>query len=107
MVLHVVIALAAGYAVGSEFHRRSMRAWPACAGVNPVVALAGKLAPLFAIFFGFMLLMLLILEGLLGISFRGNVPMMVVAATLLIVGYLALGALMHLLVRDLATGPGL
>jgi ABC-2 type transport system permease protein len=107
MVLHVVIALAAGYAVGSEFHRRSMRAWLACAGGNPVVALAGKLAPLFAIFFVFMLLMPLILEGLLGISFRGNVPMMVVAATLLIAGYLALGALMQLLVRDLATGLGL
>src|SRR5499427_5180873 len=50
MVIHVVIALAAGYAVGSEFHRRSMRTWLACAGGNPVVALAGKLAPLFAIF---------------------------------------------------------
>src|SRR4029450_6392414 len=107
MVLHVVIALAAGYAVGSEFHRRSMRAWLACAGGNPVVALAGKLAPLFAIFFVFMLLMPLILEGLLGISFRGSVQMMVVAATLLRIRYLALGALMQLLVRDLATGLGL
>src|SRR5262249_4222286 len=107
MVLHVVIALAAGYAVGSEFRQRSMRAWLACAGGNPIVALAGKLAPLFAIFFVFMLLMPLILEGLLGISFRGYVPIMVVAATLLIAGYLALGALMQLLVRDLATGLGL
>jgi len=107
MVLHVVIALAAGYAVGSEFRQRSMRAWLACAGDNPIVALAGKLAPLFAIFFVFMLLMPLILEGLLGISFRGYVPIMVVAATLLIAGYLALGALMQLLVRDLATGLGL
>jgi ABC-2 type transport system permease protein len=107
MVLHVVIALAAGYAVGSEFHRRSMRTWLACAGGNPIVALAGKLAPLFAIFFVIMLLEPLILEGLLGISFKGNTPMMVVAAMLLIVGYLALGALMQLLVRDLATGLGL
>jgi ABC-2 type transport system permease protein len=32
MIIHVVIALAAGYAVGSEFRRRSMRAWLACAG---------------------------------------------------------------------------
>src|SRR5262249_6087936 len=64
MVLHVVIALAAGYSVGSEFHRRSMRTWLACAGGNPVVALAGKLAPLFAIFFIIMLSMPLILEGL-------------------------------------------
>src|SRR5215813_5571425 len=107
MVLHVVIALAAGYSVGSEFHRRSMRAWLACAGGNPIVALAGKLAPLFAIFFIIMLSMPLILEGLLGISFKGNTPMMVIAAMLLIVGYLALGALMQLLVRDLATGLGL
>jgi ABC-2 type transport system permease protein len=107
MVLHVVIALAAGYAVGSEFSQRSMRTWLACAGGNPIVALAGKLAPLFAIFFIIMLSMPLILEGLLGISFKGNTPMMVIAAMLLIVGYLALGALMQLLVRDLATGLGL
>src|SRR5262249_46826319 len=107
MVLHVVIALAAGYSVGSEFHRRSMRTWLACAGGNPVVALAGKLAPLVAIFFVIMLLVPLILEGLLGISFKGNAAMMVIAAMLLIVSYLALGALMQLLVRDLATGLGL
>ncbi len=107
MVLHVVIALAAGYAVGSEFSQRSMRAWLACAGGNPIVALAGKLAPLFAIFFVIMLSTPLILEGLLGISFKGNTPMMAIAAMLLIVGYLALGALMQLLVRDLATGLGL
>jgi ABC-2 type transport system permease protein len=107
MVLHVVIALAAGYAVGSEFSQRSMRTWLACAGGNPIVALAGKLAPLFLIFFIIMLSTPLILEGLLGISFKGNTPMMAIAAMLLIVGYLALGALMQLLVRDLATGLGL
>src|SRR5215831_3662226 len=107
MVIHVVIAIAAGYAVGSEFRRRSMRTWLACAGGNPIVALAGKLAPLFAIFFVIMLSTPLILEGLLGISFKGDTPMMVVAAILLIVGYLALGALMQLVVRDLATGLGL
>jgi ABC-2 type transport system permease protein len=44
---------------------------------------------------------------MLGISFKGDVPMMIVAASLLIVGYLALGALLQLLVRDLATGLGL
>jgi len=107
MVIHVVIALAAGYAVGSEFRRRSMRTWLACAGGNPIVALAGKLAPLFGIFFVIMLSVALILEGMLGISFKGDVPMMVVAGSLLIVGYLALGALLQLLVRDLATGLGL
>ncbi|HEV2624245.1 MAG TPA: ABC transporter permease [Xanthobacteraceae bacterium] len=107
MVIHVVIALAAGYAVGSEFRRRSMRTWLACAGGNPIVALAGKLAPLFAIFFVIMLSVALILEGMLGISFKGDVPMMVVAGSLVIIGYLALGALLQLLVRDLATGLGL
>jgi ABC-2 type transport system permease protein len=107
MVVHVVIALAAGYAVGSEFRRRSMRSWLACAGGNPIVALAGKLTPLFAIFFLIMLTHPLSLEGLLGIRFKGDLPMMVAAASLLIIGYLALGALMQLLVRDLATGLGL
>src|SRR5262249_39754202 len=104
LVLHVVIALAAGYAVGSEFSQGSLRTWLAGAGGNQIVGLAAKLAPLFAIFFGIMLLLPLILEGMLGISFKGNTPMMVVAAMLLIVGFLALGALMQLLVRDLATG---
>jgi ABC-2 type transport system permease protein len=103
----VVIAIAAGYAVGSEFHRRSMRTWLACAGGNPIVALAGKLAPLFGIFLVIMLSVALILEGLLGISFKGDVPMVLAAGSLLIVGYLALGALMQLLVRDLVTGLGL
>ena len=107
MVLHVVIAIAAGYAVGSEFRRRSMRSWLACAGGNPIVALAGKLAPLFGIFFLMMLSMPLILEGWLGVPFKGDLLMMAVAASLLIIGYLAVGALLQLLVRDLATGLGL
>ena len=107
MVLHVVIAISAGYAVGSEFRRRSIRAWLACAGGNPIVALAGKLAPLFGIFFIFMLSFPLLLEGLLGISFRGDVLMMMIAASLLIIGYLGLGALLQLLVCDLAIGLGL
>jgi ABC-2 type transport system permease protein len=107
VVIHVIIAISAGYAVGSEFRRRSMREWLACAGGNPVVALTGKLAPLFAIFVVMMLSVVLILEGLLGISFRGDAPMMVAAGSLLIIGYLALGALLQLLVRDLATGLGL
>jgi ABC-2 type transport system permease protein len=107
MVVHVIVAIAAGYAVGSEFRRRSMRTWLACAGGNPIVALAGKLAPLFGIFLVMMLTLPLILEGLLGVSFKGDVPMIVAAGSLLIIGYLGLGALMQLLVRDLATGLGL
>ena len=107
VVVHVVVALSAGYAVGSEFRRRSMRSWLACADGNPIVALAGKLAPLFAIFFVIMLTVPLILEGLLGIEFKGNVPMIIVAGSLFLISYLALGALLQLLVRDLATGLGL
>jgi ABC-2 type transport system permease protein len=107
MVIHVVIALTAGYAVGSEFRRRSVRAWLACAGGNPVVALTGKLAPLFVIFFVIMLAVPLFLEGLLGVVFKGSVPMIIVAGSLLIVAYLALGSLIQLVVGDLATGLGL
>jgi ABC-2 type transport system permease protein len=107
MVIHVVIALTAGYAVGSEFRRRSLRTWLACAGGNPVVALTGKLAPLFAIFLFIMLVVPLFLEGMLGVAFKGDVSMMIAAGSLLIVGYLALGALFQLLVGDLSVGLGL
>ena len=107
VVLHIIIVLAAGYSVGSEFRRRSMRAWLECAGGNPIVALAGKLAPLFAIFFLIMLFVPVILEGLFEIPFKGSVPMVIAAASLMIIGYLTLGALLQLLVRDLPTGLGL
>jgi ABC-2 type transport system permease protein len=72
-----------------------------------VVALVGKLAPLFGIFFVIMLVLPLVLEGWAGISFKGNVPMIIAAASLLIIAYLSLGALLQLLVRDLPTGLGL
>ena len=107
MVLHVVIAIAAGYSVGTEFRRRSVRAWLACAGGDPIVALAGKLAPLFAIFFVITLVQPLIMEGLFGISFKGNVPMTIAAGCLLIVGYMGLAALLQLVTRDLVGGLGL
>jgi len=103
----VVVAVAAGSGVGCGFRRRSVRTWLACAGGNPIVALAGKLAPLFAIFFVIMLAVPLILEGLFELSFKGDLPMMVAAGSLLIIGYLALGALLQLVARDLATGLSL
>jgi ABC-2 type transport system permease protein len=106
MVIHVIVALTAGYAVGSEFRRRSLRAWLACAGGNPVIALAGKLAPLFVIFFLIMLAVPLFLEGMLGVAFKGDLGMMIVAGSLLVVGYLGLGALIQLLVGNLATALG-
>src|SRR5262249_20113216 len=64
-------------------------------------------SPRCSIFFVIMLTVPLILEGLLGVAFKGNVPMIVVAASLFLISYLALGALLQLLVRDLATGLGL
>jgi ABC-2 type transport system permease protein len=107
VVIHIIVTIAAGYAVGSEFRRRSMRTWLACAGGNPVVALAGKLAPLFAIFFVIMLTVPLMLEGLLGIAFKGDVAMVIIDASLFLISCLGMGALLQLLVRDLALGLGL
>ena len=106
-IIHVVITLAAGYSVGSEFRRRDARAWLDSAGGDPLVALAGKLAPLFGIFFLIMLVEPLFLEGVLQIPFRGDLPLMVAAGSLLIIAYLSLGALLQLLTGDLATGLGL
>src|SRR5882724_10071608 len=106
-IIHVVITLAAGYSVGSEFRRRDARAWLESAGGDPTVALVGKLAPLFGIFFLIMLAEPLFLEGVLQIPFKGDLPLMVAAASLLIIAYLSVGALLQLLVRDLPTGLGL
>jgi ABC-2 type transport system permease protein len=107
MIIHVVITLAAGYSVGSEFRRRDARAWLESAGGNPIVALAGKLAPLFCIFILLMLAEPLFLEGVLEIPFKGDLPLLVVSASLLIIAHLSLGALLQLLTGDLATGLGL
>jgi ABC-2 type transport system permease protein len=106
-IIHVVITLAAGYSVGSEFRRRNARAWLESAGGDPVVALLGKLTPMFAIFVVMMLAEALFLEGVLQIPFRGNVPLLLAAGSLLIIAHLSLGALLQLLVCDLATGLGL
>jgi ABC-2 type transport system permease protein len=107
MIIHVVITLTAGYSVGSEFRRRNAREWLESAGGDPLVALAGKLAPLFCIFFVIMLAQTLFLEGVLRISFKGDLALIAAAASLLIVAHLSLGALLQLLARDLATGLGL
>jgi ABC-2 type transport system permease protein len=100
--LHVVIAIAAAYAVGTEFSRRCRRAWLRCAGGSPLLALTGKLLPLFALFFGLLAIEALILHAGFELPYRGNVPMMVVAAVLFIAAYQSLAALLALLVRNLA-----
>ncbi|MGA8772681.1 MAG: ABC transporter permease, partial [Rhodomicrobium sp.] len=107
MVLHVVIAVAAGYAVGTEFTRRSVRAWLRMAGGSPVAAVVGKLAPLFAIFVLMMAVEAGIIHGLFGVPFRGSAILTGAAACLLIIAYLSVGAMFQLLVRNLAFGLSL
>jgi ABC-2 type transport system permease protein len=107
MVLHVVIAIAAGYSVGSEFSRRSLGAWLRCSGGRPLVALLGKMAPLTGIFLLLMVVVLIILDGFYQLPFKGDAVMMGVAAFLLIVAYQGLGMLLQLMVRKLALGLSL
>ncbi|SED79409.1 ABC-2 type transport system permease protein [Rhizobiales bacterium GAS191] len=106
-VLHVVVAIAAGYAVGSEFSRRSRRAWLKAAGGSPLAALLGKLAPLFAIFMLMMVLDAGIIHGIFEVPFRGDSVLMGAAACLLIIAYMSLGALLQLLLGNLAVGMSL
>src|SRR5262249_36464353 len=106
-VLHVVVAIATGYAIGTEFSRRSRRAWLRCAGGSRLVALAGKLLPLFAVFFTLIAINALILHAGFELSFRGDVLMIVLAAALFIAAYQSLAAVLQLLVRDLSLGLSL
>jgi ABC-2 type transport system permease protein len=103
-VLHVVVAVSAGYAVGSEFSRRSRRAWLRAAGGSPLAALFGKLAPLFGVFMLMAAVGSGIVHGLFAVPFRGDVVLMGAAACLLVLAYLAVGALFQLLVLNLPLG---
>jgi ABC-2 type transport system permease protein len=107
MVLHVVIAIAGGYAAGSEFGRRDLRDWLATANGDPLTALVGKLAPYLGIFLMLMVVIAVVLHGAFEVSFRGDSVVLGVAATLLIWAYLCVGALFQLLVRNLAFGLSL
>jgi len=106
-VLHVVIAISAAYAVGSEFRRRSIRAWWALSGRSIGTALVGKLLPYYVVLMAMFVLMVGILDVLFGVSFRGSALLMAVSATLLIVAYQMVGCLMQLLTRNLALGLSL
>ncbi|MGX5803431.1 ABC transporter permease [Bradyrhizobium sp. Arg314] len=106
-VLHVIIAIAGGYAVGSEFGARSVREWLTTAGGDPLAALIGKLAPYFVIFLFILAVSLAIIHGIFDVPFRGDPAMMGAAACLLVIGYLSLGALLQLLVKNLAVGLSL
>ena len=106
-VLHVVTAIAGGYAVGSEFSQRSKRAWMRAAGGRPLVALMGKLMPLFGIFLIMMVVDAAIIHVLYGVSFRGDPLLVAAAACLLLIAYLSFGALLVLLTQALPTGLSL
>jgi ABC-2 type transport system permease protein len=106
-VLHVVIAISAGYAVGSEFRRRSMRTWWDLSGHSIATALLGKLLPYYVVLMSMFVLMVGILDVWLGVSFRGSAVLMAVSATLLIIAYQMIGCLMQLLARDMALGLSL
>jgi ABC-2 type transport system permease protein len=106
-VLHVVTAIAGGYAVGSEFSQRSKRAWMRAAGGRPLVALMGKLMPLFGIFLIMMVVDAAIIHVLYGVSFRGDPLLVAASACLLLIAYLSFGALLVLLTQALPTGLSL
>jgi ABC-2 type transport system permease protein len=106
-VLHVVIAISAGYAVGSEFRRRSMREWWDLSGHSIAVALFGKLLPYYVVLMLMFVLMIGILDVWLGVSFRGSAVLTAVSASLLIVAYQMIGCLMQLLARNMALGLSL
>ena len=106
-VLHVVIAIATGYAVGSEFGRRSLKAWLHCAGGSPLTALLGKFLPLFGIFMLLMVVVAGVLHGLFQVPFRGDAVMVGAAACLFVLAYQGLAALIQLLVRNLSLGLSL
>ena len=106
-VLHVVIAISAAYAVGSEFRRRGMGAWWDASGRSIATALVGKLLPYYLVLMAMFALMVAILDLWLGVGFRGNVLLMTVSATLLIVAYQMIGCLLQLLTRNMALGLSL
>jgi ABC-2 type transport system permease protein len=107
MVLHVIMAITGGYAVGSEFGRRDVRAWMAAAGGDPLTALIGKLVPYLGVFLILLVVIAFVLDGAFEVSFRGDSFLLAVSATLLIWAYLCIGGLFQLLVRNLAFGLSL
>lgn len=106
-VLHVLIAISGGYAVGSEFAARGVSSWLDAASGSPLTALVGKLAPYFGVYLVMMAVGLGIIHGLYGVPFRGNPLVVAAAACLLIIAYLSLAALLQLLAKSLPVGLSL
>ncbi len=103
-ILHVLMACAAGYAVGSEFGQRDMAGWMRTAGGSALTAITGKLLPYLCMFLLMMMVGLGIIHGLFRIPFQGDAVMVAASACLLIVAYLSLGAFFQLLVKSLPFG---
>src|SRR6266481_4199118 len=101
------MGVAAAYLVGAELRRRRWRAWLRLAGGSPLVALAGKLLPLFAIFTVIMTLGTAILHGALHIPFRGDAVMVIAAAMLFGTAYILIATLVQLLIRNAGLGLSL
>jgi len=106
-VLHIVTAIAAGYAVGSEFGSRSLGEWMETAGGSALTALVGKLAPYFGIFVLMLVVEAVIIHGAYQVPFAGSAVLLSASSCLMIAAYLSLGALFQLLVRNLAFGLSL
>jgi ABC-2 type transport system permease protein len=103
-ILHVLMACAAGYAVGSEFGHRDMRIWLQTAGGSSLTAITGKLLPYLCIFLLMMMVGLGIIHGHFRIPFQGDAVLVAASACLLIVAYLSLGAFFQLLAKSLPFG---
>jgi ABC-2 type transport system permease protein len=106
-VLHIVTAIAAGYAVGSEFGSRSLGEWMEAAGGSALTALVGKLAPYFGIFVLMLVVEAVTIHGAYHVPFAGSAVLLGASSCLMIAAYLSLGALFQLLVRNLAFGLSL
>ncbi len=106
-VLHVLIAISGGYAVGSEFAARGMKSWLQAAGGSALTALVGKLAPYFGIYLVMLAVGVGIIHGLYGVPFRGSPLVIAVAACLFVMAYLCLAALLQLLTKSLPVGLSL
>ena len=98
-VLHIVVAISAGYAVGSEFGSRNLGEWLEAAGGDPLTVWFAS-SCLFGIFVLLMVAAGLAFIAAMRVPFRHAV--LTGAAGLLVVAYLSLGALLQLLARNLA-----
>lgn len=92
-MLQLFVLVAAVDAVGSELRDGTAGAWLDAAGGRTAVALAGKLLPLVAVFFGQAALMLGLLRAVVGLPLPGSAAMLAAGTAALVLAYAGLGAL--------------